>query len=69
MRDRGFVERIQKRVDIEHAVLDERRDNLDNRTTKVFGRQCQQVLRRWEKGKKRRRGHGASLEIVQPLTL
>jgi hypothetical protein len=26
-------------------------------------------LRRWKKGKKRRRGHGASLEIVQPLTI
>jgi len=49
----GWVEGSQKRVNIEHAALDERRDNLDNRATKVFRRQCQQVLWHWEKGKEK----------------
>src|SRR5580704_9534952 len=65
----GLVEGTHERMDIEQAVLDKRRENHYNRTTQVFWRQCQQVLRRWKKGKKRRRGHGASLEIVQPLTI
>jgi hypothetical protein len=34
---------------IEHAVLDERRNNLDNLATKVFGHHCQQVFMLWKK--------------------
>jgi len=47
--DRGLVEWAHEGMDIEHAVLDERRDNLDNHTTKVFRHQLQQVLWRWER--------------------
>jgi hypothetical protein len=44
-----LVQGIQERMYIEHAVLDERRNNLDNRAAKVFGHQCQQVFMLWKK--------------------
>ena len=56
-----LIERIQKRIDVEHSILDERRNSLDNRASEVPWCQGKQVLRLRKESEKRRRGHqGAS---------